>query len=105
MIGEQILELVNRKRTHPAEPIWGEIFYLLYKVKRDAEKRKRPEILYHIEGMELLYLPDKKRFYLEAEGITFYLTIDELATALFERRFLPTIKPDNISELAQTKEE
>jgi hypothetical protein len=92
MLGEQILELVNRKKTHPEEPIWGEIFYLLYKAKRDAEKKKKQVVIYQIEDMELLYLPEKKRFYLEAEGITFYLTIEELATALFERRFLPVMK-------------
>jgi hypothetical protein len=89
MLEEQILALVRLKQRDPYHPVWGELFFLLYQVKKDAEKRKKTVKLYEVEGLDLLYLPEKKRFFLKAQGVSFFLTIEELTTAILDQRFLP----------------
>jgi hypothetical protein len=85
-----IVDLVQVKRTKPSLPMWDMIFSVLYNAKRYAEQENETVTLYQINGNDMLYVPNERKFKISVEGITFNFTLEQLVTAIHEERFLPS---------------
>lgn len=90
-IEKQILHYVDLAGKSPFLPVWGEIFNILYSIKRESDEDQKDKIAYKVQGEYLMiYQVNKKRFVLTVPGVTFNLKICELTTALLKGRFLPS---------------
>ncbi|WP_209809587.1 hypothetical protein [Ammoniphilus resinae] len=88
--GQQILRFVKLSQINSSLPVWGEIFHVLYKIKRSAETRNRNLIAYKVQGNHNMeYHVENKRFVLTVDEITLNLKINELTTSILKGRFLP----------------
>lgn len=90
VLREVILELVSIQQKDPYALIWRRLFVILYKIKRNADLKGNTVILYQVNGYDMIYTPDERKFKLQAGGIIFTLKIDELVTGICEGRFLPS---------------
>lgn len=90
MLEKEILNLLECRRELPHRPVWGEIFVLLYELKRESEKELVPKIVYKVQGNDLVYKPDKRKFILDTGEIIFSLNTEELTTSILQGRFLPS---------------
>ncbi|WP_391560629.1 hypothetical protein [Robertmurraya sp.] len=90
-IEQQLLHYVHLSGKNPSLPVWGEIFYILYEIKRESENNQRDIVAYRVQGEYLMiYDAKKKRFVLTVPGVTFNLKICELTTSILKGRFLPS---------------
>ena len=89
LVTTEIISVLNEYKRKPYLPIWGEIFLLLYKVKRKAENENIAVEAYTIGKDVIVYDPTIKKFSCQIGEITFRLTIEELTDSIVDGAFMP----------------
>ena len=89
LIDKQILHILTMSKEKPYISYWGELYYLLYKMKRKAEQLRQNIMLYHLPSGTMIFNYRKKRFIAMIPDMNIALKDHELADALFKGALVP----------------
>jgi hypothetical protein len=89
LVTAEIIRCLHAYKRKPYLPVWGELFALLYGIKRRAEQENRAVEAYAIGNDVVVFDPDIRKFRLRIGEITFCLSIEELTDALLRGAFVP----------------
>lgn len=85
----EIIRCLHKHKRKPYLPVWGELFALLYGIKRRAEQENREVAAYTIGNDVVVFDPAIRKFRIRIGEITFCLAIEELTDALLRGAFVP----------------
>lgn len=90
-IAEKIIYLLEESSNNPYFPVWGELFYILWTVKKEAEQRQTTLSLYPIHPIGYVtYDINDKLFVAHIPGCLIKMNIDELIQMLLSGSVLPS---------------
>lgn len=85
----ELLHFLTLAKQKPYISYWGEIYALLYRVRKDGKAKRQPIKLYDIPSGELIYDYEKDRFVAKLPDLNLMLKDHELTDALLRGALVP----------------
>ena len=91
LIDEQVNDILMLAREKPYMSFWGELFELIYFIKRIGQKLNRNIYLYNLSSGKVIYDSHKNQFVAMLPDMNVALTDHELVDALFRGILIPHV--------------
>lgn len=89
MLHEKINRLLSLAKEKPHLSYWGEVYYLLYSVRKQGRVKNKSIVLYDLPAGKMTYSHLKDCFVAVLPDMNISLQVHELTDALLMGRFVP----------------
>lgn len=90
MFDVNLCRLLTLAKEKPHISYWGEVYYLLYSVRKQGRATKKSMVLYNLPSGRMMYSYLKNCFVAVLPNMNINLQIHELTDALLMGRFIPS---------------
>ena len=89
-IQNDLRQIINLYKEKPYLPLWGELFYVLQKLKEIDENTQSKIFLYEIDtSASVFFQPIDGRFCITLPNFNIFLTQEEFIDNILQGRFWP----------------